>query len=229
MVGLSDISHNGSVYVVPAHGKEAGEYIAKLGRVWLPKHRADNSREPWQNRLNRLLGDLETQYKPDIVLIDSRAGIDEVSSACIAGLGAEIILLFALDSEQTWNGYDILFRHWMRNNAVLKIRDRLQIAGALVPETNQQEYIDGLCERAWDLFTNRLYDQISADDPAVELFSYDKSNTDAPHYPWCVFWNRGFATLQNIHEPMRQSAITEQIQGIFGQLINPIKGICEND
>jgi hypothetical protein len=30
MVGLSDVSHNGSVYVVPAHGKEAGEYIAKL-------------------------------------------------------------------------------------------------------------------------------------------------------------------------------------------------------
>jgi hypothetical protein len=229
MVGLSDISHNGVVYVVPAHGKEAGEYLAKLGRVWMPKHRGGNLREPWQIRLNRLIGDLETQYQPDIVLIDSRAGIDEVSSACITSLGAEIILLFALDSEQTWSGYDILFRHWMRNNAVEKIRGRLQIVGALIPEISQQEYIDGLCERAWDLFTNKLYDQIPADNPASELFNYDKSNSEAPHYPWCIMWNRGFAALQNLYDPLRQSALTEQLQGIFGQVITPIKGIIEND
>jgi hypothetical protein len=229
MVGLSDVSHNGAVYVVPAHGKDAGEYLAKLGRVWMPKHRTDNSREPWQIRLNRLLGDLETQYKPDIVLIDSRAGIDEVSSACITSLGAEIILLFALDSEQTWRGYDILFQHWRRNNAAQEIRGRLQIVGALIPDINQQEYIDGLCEHAWDLFTDRLYDQIPADNPTAELFNYDKSNSEAPHYPWCTLWNRGFATLQNLHDPLRQPAITEQIQSIFGQVITPIKGIIEND
>jgi hypothetical protein len=229
MVGLSDVSHNGAVYVVPAHGKEAGEYLAKLGRVWMPKQRGDNPREPWQIRLNRLLVDLETQYKPDIVLIDSRAGIDEVSSACITSLGAEIILLFVLDSEQTWSGYDILFQHWIRNNAAQKIRGRLQIVGALIPEINQQEYIDGLCEHAWDLFTTKLYDQIPADNPAAELFSYDKSNSEAPHYPWCTLWNRGFAALQNLYDPLRQSVITEQIQGIFGQVITPIKGIIEND
>jgi hypothetical protein len=229
MAGLSDVSRNGAVYVIPAHGKDAGEYIAKLGRVWMPKHRADNSREPWQIRLNRMLDDLETRYKPDIVLIDSRAGIDEVSSACITSLGAELILLFALDSEQTWNGYDMLFRHWSRNGAALNIRERLQIVGALVPETNQREYIDGLCERSWDLFTNDLYDQIPADNPAAELFSYDKSNGEAPHYPWCTLWNRGFGALQNLYEPLRQSAITGQAQGVFGQLINPLKRIIEND
>jgi hypothetical protein len=229
MVGLSDVSHNGAVYVVPAHGKDAGEYLAKLGRVWMPKQRGDNPREPWQIRLTRLLDDLETQYKPDIVLIDSRAGIDEVSSACITSLGAEIILLFALDNEQTWCGYDILFQHWMRNNAAQNIRGRLQIVGALIPEINQQEYIDGLCERAWDLFTDKLYDQIPADNPAAELFNYDKSNSEAPHYPWCTLWNRGFTALQNLYDPLQQSALTEQIQGIFGQLITPIKGILEND
>jgi hypothetical protein len=230
MTGLSDVSHNGVIYVVPAHGKEAGEYIDKLGRVWMSKTRSDNSRETWQMRLNRLLKELETYYKPDVVLIDSRAGIDEVSSACITGLGAERVLLFALDSEQTWTGYNILFRHWLRNNAAQEIRNRLQIVGSLVPAIDrQEEYIDGLCERAWDIFTSKLYDQIPADNPDAEFFNYDKSNSEAPHYPCCTFWNPGFAALQNLHEPLRQSAIARQIQSVFGELINFIKGGIEND
>jgi Mrp family chromosome partitioning ATPase len=81
MVGLSDISHNGTVYVVPAHGKEPGEYIAKLGRAWMSKHKAGNSHELWQTRLNRLLDELKKRYNPDVVLIDSRAGTDKVSSS----------------------------------------------------------------------------------------------------------------------------------------------------
>jgi hypothetical protein len=228
MVGLSDISHNGVVYVVPAHGKDPGEYISKLGRAWMPKHKSDNSREPWQIRLNRLIGELEERYNPDVVLIDSRAGIDEVSSACITSLGAEIILLFAVDGEQTWQGYDILFQHWRRNNTAKEIRERLQMVAALIPETRQQEYVDGLCEHAWDLFTDKLYDTILPGDPAVESFNYDKSNSEAPHFPWYVMWNRGFAVLPNLYDPLQQSVITDQIQGIFGQLINQIKGIVEN-
>jgi hypothetical protein len=229
MVGLSDISHDGVVYVVPAYGKDPGEYIAKLGRAWMSKHKSDSSREPWQTRLNRLLGELEGQYNPDVVLIDSRAGIDEVSSACITSLGAEIILLFAVDSEQTWQGYAILLQHWLRNNTAKEIRERLQIVAALIPETRQQEYTDGLCEHAWDLFTDKLYDPIPPGDTALESFNYDKSNTEAPHFPWRVMWNRGFAVLPNLYEPLQQPVVTEQIQGIFGQLINQIKGIVEND
>jgi MinD-like ATPase involved in chromosome partitioning or flagellar assembly len=229
MVGLSDISHNGTIYVIPAHGKEAGEYIAKLGRAWMSKRRPENFRELWQTRLNQLLGELEKSYNPDIVLIDSRAGIDEVSSACITSLGAEIILLFAIDSEQTWRGYDILFQHWLRNNTVKEIRERLQLVAALIPETKQQEYVDGLCEHAWDLFTSKLYDTIPPGNSDMEYFNYDKSDSEAPHYPWRVMWNRAFAVLPNLYEPLQQSVIIEQIQGIFGQLINQIKEIISND
>jgi hypothetical protein len=195
----------------------------------MSKRGPDHSKEPWQIRLNRLLGELEMRYKPDVVLIDSRAGIDEVSSACITSLGAELILLFAVDSEQTWSGYDILFKHWLRNNTVQNIRDRLQIVAALVPETRSQEYVEGLCEHAWDLFTNKLYDTVPPGDPSAEYFNYDKSDGEAPHYPWRVLWNRGFAVLPNLYEPLQQSIITDQIQGTFGQLINQIKGTVEND
>jgi hypothetical protein len=225
MVGFSDISHNSAIHVVPAHGQDPGEYISKLGRIWMPAQKDDTVREPWQTRLNRLIDELEKRYKPDIVLVDSRAGIDEVASACVAGLGAGLVLLFAVDSDQTWSGYDILFRHWLRNSMVKEIRGRLQMVAALIPETRQQEYVDEFCEHSWDLFTGTVYDPIPSDNPDLEYFNYDISNDDAPHFPWRVMWNRGFSVLPNLHEPLRQPVITEQIQGIFGQLIHQIKEI----
>jgi hypothetical protein len=229
MVGFSEVSHNNTIHVIPAHGQDTGEYISKLGRIWMSKLRNDNSREPWHARLNRLLDELEKCYKPDIVLIDSRAGIDEVASACITSLGAEIILLFAVDSDQTWRGYDMLFRHWFRNNTIKEIRGRLQLVAALVPETQPQEYVDGICEHGWDLFTDKLYDRIPPDDTSMEYFNYDKSNVEAPHFPWPVMWNRGFAVLPNLYEPLLQPIITEQVQGIFGSLINQIKEFISNE
>jgi hypothetical protein len=228
MAALSDLSRNGEIYIVPAYGIEPGEYIAKIGRAWMPKYSASNVREPWHNRLNRLLEKLETRYNPDVVLIDSRAGIDEISSACITGLGAASILLFSINSDQTWDGYKILFDSWLGNNAVQNIRERLQIAGALVPDTNSDDYIAGLCEKSWDLFTEKLYDPVSAGEPEDEAFNFDKNDMDAPHYPKLVRWNRGFAALPNLYQPLGQKSVQEQVRGVFGDLIEYIEGIAGN-
>jgi hypothetical protein len=228
MTGFSDISHNAAIHVIPAHGQDAGEYIPKLGRIWMPKQGIGGSRESWHARLGRLLDELEKRYRPDLVLIDSRAGIDDVASACITGLGAGLVLLFAVDSEQTWCGYDILFRHWLRNSTAKDIRGRLQMVAALIPEINSQEYVDGFCEHAWNLFTDVLYDPVSPEDYARDYFNYDRSSIDAPHFPWRVLWNRGFAALSNLHEPLRHPVITEQIRGIFGPLIHQIQEITGN-
>ncbi|MDR3343643.1 MAG: AAA family ATPase [Treponema sp.] len=230
IVALSDLSHNGAIQVVPAHGKDPGEYISKLGRVWMSKNKPLNSRELWQNRLNRLLDELEKKWKPDVVLIDSRAGIDEVSSACLSSLGAESILLFAIDSTQTWSGYKLLFHHWLRNyDSVRTIRERLQIVGALIPELDQDEYIAGLCENAWNLFTDELYEPVPADEDEDAYFNFDKSDKDAPHFPLSIQGNRGLAVLPNLYSPLQQSAVKEKIYAIFGQIIDHIKGIIANE
>jgi len=231
MMGSSELAHNGEINVIPAHGLDPGEYITKLGRVWMAKREYDNGQticlsEPWYKRLNRLLVSLESRYKPDVVLIDSRAGIDEVSAACITALEGELILLFAIDSDQTWTGYDILFNHWLRCGAVHDIRERLQVVGALIPEDKRNEYFDGLCEHSYNLFTKSLYDEVPAGEPTIDCFNYDKPALDAPHYPWSVFWNRGFSVHQNFYT--LQSEIEGQVNGVFGGLINGIKGVIEN-
>ena len=164
----------GEIRVVPAHGKEPGEYLSKLGRIWMPKFVKDGGRrQVWSERLERLIQELEQEHQPDMVLIDSRAGIDEVASACITDLGASRIYLFALDSPQTWQGYRLLFQHWQHHGGARRIRDCLQIVGALIPTWHDRgpEAINALREHAYDLFLETLYDQAPAPSDQVRTFT----------------------------------------------------------
>ena len=163
----------GEIRVVPAHGKEPGEYLSKLGRIWMPKFVEGGRRQVWSERLERLIQELEQEYRPDMVLIDSRAGIDEVASACITDLGASRIYLFALDSPQTWQGYRLLFQHWQHHGGAREIRDHLQIVGALIPTWHDRspEAVNALREHAYDLFLETLYDQAPAPSDQVRTFT----------------------------------------------------------
>jgi MinD-like ATPase involved in chromosome partitioning or flagellar assembly len=228
MVALSPLSHDGEIYIVPAHGRAPKEYIAKLERVWMPKINAENEREPWDQRLNRLLNGLEKRLKPDAILIDSRAGIDEISSACLTSLGAQKILLFALNGEQTWTGYRILLTHWLRANVIQKVRERLQIVGAMIPEVGGIDYFDDLREQAWNLFTECVYDEIPAGEPISEtFFNYDERDEFAPHCPWPIRWHRGFAALQSIHSRI-QAIDLDEAKSVFGPLLDGIHAMIDS-
>lgn len=227
IVATSDLSRDGQIYVVPAHGEDAGEYIAKLGRIWMPKVLSDGSHELWSDRLQRLLHALEARTQPDVVLIDSRAGIDEFASSCVTDLGANLILLFALDGSQTWSGYRILFDHWLRASVAEHIRERLQIVAALVPELNSATYLEDLRERAYDLFIETLYDEIPPSSlvennrQGPEGWSFDLANELAPHMPWAVRWHRGFASLPTLHGRLAL-VDDEEVRHVFGDLIGRI-------
>lgn len=223
MIATSALSRDGEIYVVPAHGAKPGEYIAKLGRVWMPKVGRDGMHEPWSARLQRLLQDLEARIQPDIVLLDSRAGIDEVASSCVTDLGANLILLFALDGSQTWNGYRILFDHWRRAGVARDIRERLQIVAALVPELAPTDYLAAMREHAYDLFLETIYDEVAAAE--TEAWSFDLGSEDAPHQPWAVRWHRGFAALQTLHGRLTDVDDAE-IRHVFGTLIGRVVAYC---
>lgn len=236
MVATSNLSHDGEIHVAPAHGADHGEYIAKLGRVWMPKLHADGTREAWSSRLNRLLQNLEERIQPDVVLIDSRSGIDEIASACITELGANLILLFALEGEQTWNGYRMLFEQWQRAGVAPQIRERLQVVGAIVPELDRVGYLAGLREHSYEIFVGTLYDEIA---PVAtgktgpgpngtwqvgglnEGWNFDEADETAPHHPWGVNWHRSFAGLLSLRG--RLAAIdVQEVASVFGTLIDGV-------
>jgi len=221
MCAKSDLSHDGEIYIVPAHGVDAGEYIAKLGRVWMPKISQDGKRENWQNRLRRLMDNLENKIKPDVILIDSRAGIDEIAAGCITALGANLVLLFALEGTQTWSSYNILFRYWLQYGVSEKIRERLQLVGAMIPEIEKNEYLKGLRQNAYDLFADSFYDDIPAGEPIGERFNFEESDNNAPHSPWEVNWHRGFAGLRSLHGRLAEID-SDSIRSIFAGLLGGI-------
>lgn len=226
MVATSTLSHDGEIYVVPAHGRDPGEYVAKLGRAWMPKVRADGTRESWSQRLRRLLDTLESRWRPDVILIDSRAGIDEVASACVTDIGANWVLLFAIEGEQTWSGYRILFRHWRTAGVVRKIRERLQLIGAMIPDVDGAAYFESFRERAWDVFAEELYDELPAGEMATEdaYWSFDESDESAPHHPWPIRWHRGFAALTSLHARM-ETIDPKEVEAIFGPVVEGLMNI----
>ena len=184
----------GEVHVAPAHGREPGEYLAKLGRVYM------DTPEPWTIRLERLLKCLEARCDASIVLLESRSGLHDIAAATVTDLNAEV-LLFATDSASTWDDYDILFRHWQEHELATRIRERLFMVSALTPETDTRRYLDGFVERSWNLFREHLYDETDAnDDPAADRFSFDLYEEHAPHDPLRITWNRGLAAGVSLHD-----------------------------
>jgi len=231
LYALSPLSSNGDILVVPAHGRDPGEYISKLGRVWMPSFQADGSRQMWSVRLNRLLRELERRHQPDIVLIDSRAGIDEVASACVTDLGASSIFLFALDGLQTWTGYRLLFQHWLQHGVTQKIRDQLQLVGAMMPTWHDQiqQAKEELNEQSFNLFLESLYDEQPAavnDFEDLYQFSFALEDPNAPHFPLFIPWNQSFAAIQSHHT--RLEGIDPRIvELVFGELISDLKELLD--
>lgn len=186
---------DGEVNVVPAHGKEPGEYLAKLGRVYLDKDMS------WTARLERMLSQLEARYEPSTVLLESRSGLHDIAAATVTGLDAQV-LLFAINSASHWTDYDILFHHWQSHGLAWSIRERLSIVSGLTPELETEPYLERFRERAWLLFMDHLYDDV---DPTSHLeeaysFSFDIFDQGAPHDPIPIHWTRGLAADASLHD-----------------------------
>ncbi len=178
----------GNVWVAPAHGRDPGEYLAKLGRVYM-----DTASDPWTLRLRRMLHSLETRLRPTVVLLESRSGLHDIAAATLMDVGAEV-LLFGVDSPATWTGYRVLFEHWRVLGLASKIRERLSLVSGLTPNIATDRYLASFRENAWDLFRDCLYDTLGgAGDASADPVSYDVAEEDAPHSPLVIHWNRGFA------------------------------------
>lgn len=216
MYATSNLTTAGEIYVVPAHGSNPGEYVTKLGRVWMPKIDAQRQSESWSARLNRLVNNLETHIRPDVILVDSRAGIDEVAAACVTELGAHTILMFTIQGQQTWTGYRALFSHWQQRDVITKIRDRLQLVAGLVPDDERRlEYLTALRADAYSLFTD-TYDEVRPG--AISGWNFEENDDNAPHTPLPIRWNRGWYGLLSLQQRMIQIDESE-VRSVYGELI----------
>jgi Mrp family chromosome partitioning ATPase len=202
-------SGSGTISVVPAFGSDTLDYLAKLGRTYL--ERGPDGREPWPSRLKRLVEGIEAREKPDVVLLDSRTGLHDTSAALVLAMGAHT-LMFAVDTPQTWSSYGFLFRHWSRHPDVAKFYDKLWVVGSMIPDTEIESYLEGLCDSAWTLFSETLYCAKSV----LELPGYDMPlvSDDANHLPRPIYWHRGLMAFNPLAQWTDQF-VTAAYQGFL--------------
>lgn len=232
--GLASARRRGEVLVAPAVGALSlpldepgdvrerlrdGGYVAKLGRAYT----ASAGDSDFAARLGRMLAALEARHRPDYVLIDSRAGMHDISAAAVPRLGSTV-LLFAGASSQTWLGYRLLFSAWRRDRSVLtRFRDRLRLVASQVPESGRGEYEARVRENGYDLFASFVYDSEEREHDAggseEERFNYDLGDQDAPHAPLPIYWRRELVEW----EPARGDGLTpEQYEAAFSPFLKGV-------
>ncbi len=232
MVSASPLgeSTQGAVRVAPAMGQLESDYLSKLARAYADVPTPEGPQRLGE-RLRRMLEALEAREKPDVVLIDSRAGLHDLAAAAITGL-ADTALLFATDSAQTWQGYRQLFIHWQRRPDVVRhVRERLAIVRALTPKSDREAGVQRFQQRAYELFAETLYDAIppNAADSEADYFHPSQTDEAAPHFPILVDWDERFQEFDPNLRPEQGGATEAQVDATFGMLIHWVLRRIEGD
>lgn len=224
MVAASSIVDRPGLWVAPVAGSRSRDHpeamLAKLARAYLEGEDGTS----FAGRLQRMVAALETQVLPDVVLVDSRAGLHETVAANLLHLDAEVFL-FAVDVPATWEGYRYLFAHLAQLASVrgpqpmeADWRQRLHMVQARFSGLEQD------CRRfassAYGIWVDTLYDAVAADEPAggEAAFSFDESDTEAPHWPLAILRSDQFEAFNPIHD--LAEVADRAIHEVFGEFFD---------
>ena len=231
MVSASPLAETtvGAIRIAAAMGAGEWDYLAKLSRAYADVPSASGPQRMGV-RMRNMVEQLEALEKPDVVLIDSRAGLHDLAAVSITGL-ADTALLFATVGAQSWSGYGQLFSHWQHRPDVAKhVRERLVIVRALTPKTDREASVRGFQRQAYELFAQTLYDELPADQvEESDLFHPDEKDESAPHFPILVDWDERFQEFDPMLRPEDGGATPAQIEAAFGQLIARLLSRLDGD
>ncbi|MET2716093.1 AAA family ATPase [Streptomyces harbinensis] len=209
------VTGNGEVWLAPAGGSplegDPYDYLAKLNRIYsdLAGLNPGDGERPFAARLEQAIAACEDQVTglsrtPDVVLLDSRAGMHDIAAVTLTHLSG-LALLFAVDNPSTWEGYKMLFTQWQRRPALAReLRERLRIVAAMFHSAGDAKRLPALRDRAQELFASTLYDQLdtdedSTDDESHEPYHPPLEDNDAPHAPVPILFGNDLVGL----DPLR--------------------------
>jgi len=114
-VGISGlVEGKGLIEVLPATGNKCRLWpenvLAKLSRAMIETPQPDSRAKPVRDRIRAILETITTRRKYDAILIDSRAGLAEISATSMLGLGGDV-LLFGVDQPQTFEDFSYVLAH----------------------------------------------------------------------------------------------------------------------
>lgn len=220
---------SGQIWVLPAGGRPRPgyQYLPKLDRAYLeiPGDELTGAAIGFGERLLQVLELATTEVakrgtNPSVVILDCRAGLHDLAGVALTHI-ADLGLLFAGDTAQTWWGYRTMFEQWaQRPEDARRIRERLKIVAALVDKSGPDDYLAGFTERAADCFS-AIYDQGEADDPGA--FSPSPTDRSAPHFPLPIFFD---GDLRHIAlDDMERAVGSVPLRAAFDVFVQGVEGL----
>lgn len=222
ILSISPLSREceGTIQVVPSHGCETKDYIAKLGRLYLSSM---NEQGEFQGLAHRLLALFKTikdsLSPPDVVLIDARAGLHDIGAAVLSQLPTEVFL-FARDDQQTWDAYQHLFKHLMQSRSVQwgmpdhDLRWRLKMVASQLAGGEQE--FKNANSKSYQLWWTHFYDAPSPEINGTQAQSFLEEEDIAPHYLIPIYFESLLAKkslLDKNHRPAWE--VVERAFGTF--------------
>ncbi|MET9696989.1 AAA family ATPase [Streptomyces sp. NPDC006529] len=228
---------NGEVWLAPAAGTPlAGrpyDYLAKLNRIYsdLPADEPGGAPRPFAQRLEDAIAACEAQVeekgrRPDVVLLDSRAGIHDIAAVTLTKL-CDQALLFAVDNPSTWDGYRMLLSQWkLRPDRARALRDRIRIVAAMFHSAGDIDRLNTLRRHAYDVFMETLYNL--PDDDYEEPFLPVKGEVDdKPYAPVPILFGNDLVGLDPLRSrnwpelPFVRAAYREFVDTVEKLVLDP--------
>ncbi|MFJ6810044.1 KGGVGR-motif variant AAA ATPase [Streptomyces anulatus] len=223
----------GELWVAPARGRDAepGEvanaYVDKLNRVY-----TDTPEASFATRLERAVHacedavarDGDHERRPDVVLLDSRAGIHDIAAVAISRL-CDLALLFGTDNAQTWSGYGDLFAAWQSSGQAPRIREKLGMVASMVPDSVHfplESYLERFRAHAYECF-EALYDEVAAD----EAQDGGLNDESAPHWAVPILFEPGLVGMDAADAPGWQDR--RFVQAAYGEFLETTTRRIEMD
>lgn len=209
MIAVSPFASNkGLIHVVPAVGGTSDEHpsqvLAKIARAYLELPQESGPSLGFLQQTQELIRQLSALNNYDVILIDARAGLNESTAAALLGLGADV-LLFGIDTPQTFASYRYLLAHlarFVRNDEDDWLyRFRMIHAKA----SRDSELQTAFCDRAYDIFKEFLYRDLPLLDANGKLLldkdgiplsprkEFGLTEPVAPHFAWPILSDANFA------------------------------------
>lgn len=207
MIGTSPLtSQGGRIDVVPAVGRTTRpeHFLGKLSQAMLDAA-PEGTNLTLKTKAAQLVDQVVDRSTYDVVLVDARAGLSEITAAPLLGLGATV-LLFGTAQQQTIDGFRFLFAHLAslvppEQASPWEFLQMVQ-AKATADEATNQWYLEEL----HSLFEEHLYEE----QENLEGFNFDITDPDAPHYPVAVAMNPLFATWDPARRPTDLSQVIHE-------------------
>ena len=229
-VGLSNLTDRatgqGRVDLVPAAGQQTVEQpsgmMAKLARALLEVPKEEGGTIALAQQIRTMVERFNALTHYDIILVDARAGLAEITAAPLIELGGWN-LFFGTDHPHTFEGYRYLLSHLSTLPVATEDdwRERVAFVHAKAPVSEERRV--RFNDKLYDVLAENFYER----DEGLSVFNYNLDNNRAPHAAWPIYMSGDYVDA----DPMRDRSILDEnvYRGIFGDFIDRVMEIIEND